>query len=387
MLKQIAAIMAMSLKGIPQKPLSALVTTTGVATMVAVMTALLALSAGLATSGTKNIGPDMAIVLSKGAAADYLGSIPREAVGIVAEAPDVKKDAQGRAYVAPSVGIVVGVTRKDDNSPDNAVLQGIHLENFGRVDGARLTKGRLFHPGMRELVVGRVASRQFKDLGLGDHLTLRGSQWTVVGEYESSGSISENSMVGDADTVLSAFDRNAYQNIVVRLNSPTDFEHFKDSLTSNPRLSVDVKVFHQYMQDQLQGLTTILNFVGYFIGVIMGIGVFFGILNTMYAAIDARRREIATLRAVGFSRGAILVSIMLESLILSLPGAVIGGLIAWMLFDGHLGQISTLAFPITVTPAIMAFGIVWTLTIGLIGGLAPSIFAARLPIATALRAT
>jgi len=130
-----------------------------------------------------------------------------------------------------------------------------------------------------------------------------------------------------------------------------------------------------------------LNFVGYFVGTIMGIGVFFGILNMMYSAIDARRREIATLRAVGFSRGAVLISIVLESLILALPGAVLGALIAWLLFDGHQGQFSTLAFPIMVTPGLMMFGIIWTLTIGLIGGIAPSIFAARLPIATALRAT
>jgi putative ABC transport system permease protein len=386
MFKQIAAVTAMSLKGVPRRPLSALVTTTGVATMVAVMTVLLALGAGLAASGTRNIGPDMAVVLAKGTS-DYLGSIPRSAVGIAAEAPGVKKDGQGRAYVMPGAGLIVGVTRKEDHSFANATLVGINLENFGRTDEARITKGRLFRPGLRELVVGQVASRQFDHLGLGDRITLRGSQWVIVGEFEASGSISENYMFGDADTVLSAFDRNAYQQIVVRLNSPGDFEQFKDSLVNDPRLSVDVKPYREYIQGQLQQITTILNFVGYFVGTIMGIGVFFGILNMMYAAIDARRREIATLRAVGFKRGAILVSIILESLILALPGALIGALVAWILFNGHQGQIGTLAFPITVTPGLMAFGIIWTLSIGLIGGLAPSVFAARLPIATALRAS
>jgi putative ABC transport system permease protein len=387
MFKQIAAITAMSLKAIPQRPLSALVTIIGVATMVAVITALLALGAGLTSSGTRNIGPDQAVVLAKGAASDYMGSLSRETVGIVAEAPGVKKDAQGRAFVSPATALVVQVSRQGDHRPADVALVGVLPESFGRIDGSRLTKGRLFRPGLRELVAGRVASRQFEHLQVGDHISLRGSQWTVVGEYESNGSTSENALLGDADTVLSAFGRNAYQNIAVRLNSPADFNRFKESLVNDPRLSVDVKVYRDYIQGQLRQLTTILNFVGYFVGTIMAVGAFFGILNTMYSAVDARRREIATLRAVGFSRFAILVSVTLESLVLALPGAILGAIIAWVLFDGHLGKIDTLAFPIAVTPGLMAVGIVWTLVIGLIGGLAPSIFAARLPIATALRAT
>jgi len=386
MLKQIFAITAMNLKGVPQRPLGTLVTITGVATMVAVMTVLLALGTGLTSSGSRNIGPDWAVVVAKGPA-DFLGAIPRAAVGFVAEAPGVRKDAQGKATVLPGTGIAVGVTRRDDHSYANAALTGMSIGHFGLVDGARLTKGRLFRPGLRELIVGKVASRQFEHLAVGDHIVLRGSRWSIVGEYEADGSITEDYMIGDADTVLSAFNRNAFQQILVRLESPADFDRFKQSLVNDPRLSVDAKVFREFVEDQLGGITAILNFVGYFVGTIMGIGVFFGILNMMYAAIDARRREIATLRAVGFSRGAVLVSIVLESLILALPGALLGALIAWLLFDGHQGQFNTLAFPIMVTPGLMFFGIVWTLTIGLIGGIAPSIFAARLPIATALRAT
>jgi len=347
---------------------------------------LLAIGAGLTASGTRGIGPDMAVVLAKGTS-DYLGSIPRSAVGVVAEAPGVRKDGEGTAYVMPSASLIVGVTRKDDHGFANATLTGINLQDFGRVGEARLTKGRMFRPGLRELIVGRVASRQFDHLAVGDRITLRGSQWAIVGEFEADGSVIENYMLGDADTVLSAFDRNAYQAVVVRLNSPADFTGFKEALTNDPRLSVDIKPYRQYIESQLQQLTTVLNFVGYFVGTIMGIGVFFGILNMMYSAIDARRREIATLRAVGFNRGAILVSIILESLILAFPGALVGALVAWLLFNQHEGRIGTLAFPITVTPGLMAFGIIWTLAIGLIGGIAPSIFAARLPVATALRAT
>lgn len=386
MIRQLFALSAMSIKDVFHRPLLALVTITGVAIMVAAMSALLALGAGLATSGTKNIGPDMAVVVAKGATSDYLGSISRDAVNIVSEAPGVKKGDRGEHLVTPYTALIVDVVTREDQTPANVDLAGIPAESFGRIDGARLTKGRLFRPGLRELVAGRVAGERFEHLKIGERINLRGGLWTVVGEFETDGASSDGGLYGDAETILSAFDRNAYQRVIVQLTSPARFAEFKDALDKDPRLSVDVKPYRQYMQERLGQLTGILNFVGYFIGSIMGAGAFFGILNTMYAAIDARRRELATLRAVGFSNVIILGSVILDALVLVLPGAILGAAVSWILFDGRLGQVSDLAFPMTVTPQIMLFSIVWTLVIGLLGGLVPSIRAVRSSIATALRA-
>lgn len=387
MFKQISALSAMSLKSIPDRPLAAMVTIFGVAAMVAVMTSLLALGAGLAASSAGKIGPDMAVVLTRGAVNDYMGSIPRDAVSVVAEAPGVKKDAAGRTLVSPTVGLQVNALRKDTREEANVDLVGISAERFGDTSfGNHLTKGRLFKPGLRELVAGQVAAKRYENLQVGDTITLRGSQWTVVGEFAADGSFTEGSLYGDADTVMSAFDRNAYQQIEVQLNSPAEFARFKAAIEGDPRVSLEVKPFRQFIAARMSQLTSVINFVGYFVGTVMAVGAFFGILNTMHAAIDARRREFATLRAVGFGRTGILTAITIESLVLALPGALLGVAMAWLLFDGHLGQIAELAFPIAVTPGIALIGTVFTLVIGLIGGLLPAIMTARQPIATALRA-
>jgi len=387
MLKQISALTMMGLKGIPDRPLAALVTIAGVAAMVAVMAVLLSLGAGLSAGTSKNIGPDMAVVVARGAASDYMGSISRDAVNVVAEAPGVKKDAQGRPIVTPSVGILVDVLRKGSHEHGKINLVGIPAERFAGRGGNRLTKGRAYRPGLRELVAGRVAARRYEQLQVGDRITLRGSQWTVVGEFEADGAVSEGGLFGDAETILSAFNRNAFQQIEVQLNSAADFAGFKATIVNDPRAALDVKLQRQYVEEQTSQLTAVINFVGYFVGTVMALGAFFGIVNTMYAAIDARRREFSALRAVGFSRLAILVSITLESLALSLPGALLGVIAAWLLFDGHVGQVSDLAFPITVTSGVALVGVGFTIAIGLIGGLVPAIASARQPLATALRAS
>ncbi len=387
MLKQVSALTVMSLKTIPDRPLGALVTITGVAAMVAVMTVLLALGAGLRSGASRNIGPDATVVVARGTASDYMGSISRDAVNIAAEARGVKKDARGRPIVTPSVGILVDVRRKADRQHGKINLVGIPAERFVGYGGGRLTKGRAFRPGLRELVAGRIAARRYEQLQVGDRITLRGSQWTVVGEFEANGAVSEGRLFGDADTILSAFNRNTFQQIEVQLDSPADFASFKAAIVNDPRVALDAKLQRQYVEEQTSQLTAVINFVGYFIGTVMALGAFFGIINTMYAAIDARRREFSALRAIGFNRSAILASITLESLALSLPGALLGVAAAWLLFDGHSGQVSDLAFPITVTPGVASVGVAFTIAIGLIGGLVPAAVSTRQPLATALRAT
>ena len=384
--KQIWAVTAMNVRALPQRAGTSLVTIIGVATVIAVMVSLLAIGAGLIQSVNKNVRPDDAIVLSSGAAAPYMSAISRTAAAIIADAPGIKKDPSGRPMVAPEASIIVEVTKKSDGSSANIGFAGAGPEARLMNPNLHLIAGRLFRPAVRELIAGRSASAQYKNLNVGDQIMLRGTEWTVVGVFEDNGGQTENALVGDADTVMSAFGRDSFQDVSVRLDSADSFNRFKDALTSNPQLSVDVKRTADYTRDQLKPITSIFNFVGYFIGIVMAVGAVFGAVNTMYSAVDARAREIATLRAIGFGGTAVVISVLVESLLLAIPGALLGLLIAWVLFNGRSVSIG-ITFPLAVTPGLIELALIWALIIGLIGGLAPSVRAARLPVATALRAT
>jgi putative ABC transport system permease protein len=384
--KQIWAVTAMNIRALPQRAGTSLVTVIGVVTVIAVMVSLLAIGVGLLQSINKNVRPDDAIVLTSGTAASYMGSVSRTAAAIIADAPGVKKDSAGRPMAAPQALVIVEVTKKNGDSA-NIGFAGVSPEARVMDPALHLIAGRRFLPAVRELIAGRSASAQYKNLAVGDHIILRGTEWSVVGVFEDNGGQSENALIGDSETVMSAFQRNSFQTVNVRLLSPAAFTRFKDALTSNPQLSVDVKRTADYTKEQLKPVTSILNFVGYFIGVVMAVGAVFGAVNTMYSAVDARAREIATLRAIGFGGTAVVISVMVESLLLAIPGALIGVAIAWVLFNGRAISSLGLTFPLAVTPGLLELAVVWALVIGLIGGLAPSIRAANLPVATALRAT
>ncbi len=387
MLKQIVSVTAMNIGALPQRLGASLVTVIGIGCVVAVMVSLLAINAGLTQTATQGGGPDRVIVLSAGATAAYMGSISREEAAIIADAPGLKRGPDGKPMVDPEATIVVEVTKKADGSTANTGFVGSSAQWLMQDPHFKLVAGRMFKPAVRELIVGKSARSSFKDLDVGDTIRLRGSDWHVVGAFEANGGLQENAIIGDTETVLAAFERNAFQNVAARLESPSSFQRFKDSVTSNPQLKVDVKLSSQYAKDQLQQLTVILNFVAYFVGAVMAVGAVFGALNTMYSAVDARAREIATLRAIGFGGLAVMISVLVESLLLAVPGALLGALVAWLAFNGNSAHIASLSFPLVVTPGLVLQGVVWSLVIGLVGGFLPSIRAARLPVATALRAT
>jgi len=387
MFKQIVAVTVMNIRSLPQRLGSSLVVVIGVACVVAVMISLLAIKEGVMQSAGRNGAPNQVIVLSSGSTAAYMGSISREQAAIVADAPGLKQGKDGKPMVDPQATIIVEVTRKSDGGSTNVGFLGESARWLSLDPNFKVVKGRMFRPAVREMIVGKNARAQFKNLDVGDHVSLRGSDWLVVGVFEANGGLAENTMVGDTDTVLAAFDRNAFQNITAQLASPADFKRFKDALTSNPQLQVDVKLQSQYIKDQLQQLTVILNFVAYFVGTVMAVGAVFGAINTMYSAVDARAREIATLRAIGFGGAAMVVSVMVEALLLAVPGALLGALVAWLAFNGSAAHIASLSFHLAVTPGLLLLGIIWSVVIGLIGGFLPAIRAAGLPVATALRAT
>jgi putative ABC transport system permease protein len=387
LLSETVAATVINIKGLPSRIGASLVTVIGVATTVAVMISLLAIGEGLVKVANKNVAPDRVVVVPAGSQSEYAGSISRDAAALVAQAPGLRKTADGRPMVQPVAMVIVEVTKKADGETTNIPIRGLTPMSAAIDPSLKLTAGRMYRPAVHELIVGKLARAQFRNLDIGDHIMLRGTEWTVVGAFEADGGMAENIVIGDVDTVMAAFDRTAYQTIEARLASPAAFQSFKDALTSNPQLDVEAKLLKAYIASQTKQLTTVLNFVGYFVGGVMAIGAVIGALNTMYSAVDARTREIATLRAIGFGGTAVVASVILESLALAVPGALLGAAVAWVAFNGHAISTVGLTFPLAVTPPLVMTGVVFAVVIGLIGGFMPALRAAGAPVATALRAT
>jgi putative ABC transport system permease protein len=386
-LRQIWVVTAMNLAALPSRVGTSLVTVIGVATVVAVMLSLLGIGEGVLSSALRNQQPDRAIVLSSGATLS-MGSFSKADVALIAAAPGIKHLPDGRPMVQPQASVTVELQNKTGGGTNNVGFAGTgDIGALMNGKTARIIQGRRFRSGLHELIVGRAAQANYKNLEVGDTVVLRGTPWKVVGAFDDRGGTEENNIVSDADTVLAAFNRTAYQSVAVELDSPDSFRRFKDAIMSNPQLQVKVERQGDYIRDQLRTVTALLKFVGYFVGGVMAIGVVFGALNTMYSAVDARKREIATLRALGFGGTAVVVSVMVESLVLAIPGALLGWAAAWLVFNNHSISLAGLSFQMSVSPALAAVGLIMALAIGLIGGLAPSVRAARLPVAEALRAT
>jgi len=269
-------------------------------------------------------------------------------------------------------------------------VRGIERASATLRPEVRLVDGRMFRPGLREAIVGRGATGEFKGLGIGDQVALRDSQWTIVGVFESGGDVQESRLLVDEATLLSAYQRTAANSLTALLESEAAFDAFKAALTTNPTLSVSVERETEYYARQSKSVNQLFDFVTYFVGGIMGLGALFAALNTMYSAVSSRGVEIATLRALGFGSSGVVISVLTESLLLAVAGAAIGAAVAWLWFGGNsfaMGNgTSSLVVKMQITPALLATGMVWAVTVGFFGGLFPALRAARLPVARALRA-
>jgi len=250
----------------------------------------------------------------------------------------------------------------------------------------RFTGGRMFQTGLHELIASNPCARQFAGFDIGDRRPIHGSDWTVVGHFEQ-GQAQQCVVYADVDSILSAFSRNSYSSVAVRLQSPADFDAFRDAVKANPSLHLEAKREREVMEDGFKELNAILNFVSYFVGTIMAIGATLGAVNSLYAIVDSRRRELATMRAIGFGSAAIVASILCESILWAVPGALLGCALAWAFFNGLSASPFGYSFQLAVTPSLAVLGIVWALGMGLVGGLLPALRAARVPVTTALRAT
>ena len=388
-LKQIASVTAMNLRSVPQRVASSSVVVVGIAGVVAVIMSVSALTRSMSEAVLATGSPDRAIVLRAGATGEFSSTLLVDAVATIKDAPGIARAAGGPAASAEFV-TGVNLLRKENGARAGLTVRGIDPAAMAVRPEISIVDGRTFRPGLREILVGRGALEEFRGVAIGDEVALRDSRWTVVGVFESDGDANESSLMADAATLLSAYQRTAVNSVTVRLESEAAFDQFKAALTTNPTLSVSVDRESDYYARESAEAGDIFRIVGAAVAVFMGLGAIFAALNTMYSAVSARAREIATLRAIGFGAMGVVVSVLAESLVLSLIGASVGAAISWLMFNGNtvtLGDsLDTLVFKMQVTPALLGLGVLLAVGVGLIGGLFPAVRAARLPVATALRA-
>lgn len=286
--------------------------------------------------------------------------------------------------------MVANLPKRSTGSDANVEIRGVGPRVWELRDNVRIVAGRRFESGKRELVIGRGAQAEFGDLEVGRPVRLGLQDWQVVGVF-ASGDAHESELWCDPEVLQGAYNRNAFQSVTVRLTGTAAFDAFRAALVSDPRLTVDVQRTRDYYATQSEDLTRLIRILGVAIAAIMGVGAVFGALNTMYAAVAARAREIATLRALGFSAVPVVLSVMLEAALLALLGGLIGAAVAWAAFDNYTAStlganFSQVVFAFRVSPQLILQGLLWALGIGLIGGLFPAVHAARQPVTSALRA-
>lgn len=386
---QVREIVLMNLRSIPQRLGASLVIVIGIAGVVGVLVAMLSMSTGLNKTLTATGDPDRAIVLRGGANGELASFLERASVTQIKQDPAIARGADGLPVASAELIVITEVPRKGERSGANVSLRGVEPAGFTLRPELKLLEGRRFTPGLRELMVGKGAYTQFDGLQVGSKLKFRGSYWQVVGVFET-GDAHDSELWADLETVQSAFGRSGASSVVARLAYRDALGTLKRRLESDPQLNVEVKTEQEFFSAQSSGLTRQIGFLTNIVAVIMAFGALFGALNTMYSAVSARTAEIGTLRALGFGNAPVVASVMAEAMALSLLGGVIGAVTAYLLFNDYSvstlsGSFTQVAFNFAVTPGLVLQGLIWALGIGFLGGLAPALRAARLPVTAALR--
>jgi putative ABC transport system permease protein len=390
-LSQIAAVTALNLKTLPERLVSSTVSVVGVAGVVAVLVAVLSIAAGFKAAMTSSGSADTAIVMRSGTDTEMNSILSREETRIIGDKPGVLR-ASGGAAASAELFVIVDVPKRSTGTDANVPLRGVQPSAFAVRPEVRIVEGRRFEPGRNEIIVGRASRDQFAGLDLGQTVRWGESTWTVVGIFEAGGSIVESEIWCDAAVLQPAYRRGeSFQAVYARLASAGAFDSFKDALTTDPRLNVKVLRENDYYAEQSVAIELLITRLGTLIAGLMGIGAVFGAVNTMYAAVASRTREIATLRALGFGGVPVVVSVLAEAMALALVGGLIGAGFAYVAFNGfqtstmNFQSFSQVAFAFAVTPRLLAQGVIYAMLMGLAGGLFPAVRAARLPIAAALR--
>lgn len=390
-LAQIGAITSMNVRNMSQRAASSIVALVGIAGVVTVLIGVLSIAEGFRAVLEISGSDQVAIVLRNGATGEMGSGLTQEQTRIIADSKQALRDDQG-PVVSPELYVVVNLPLLSTGTPANVPMRGVGQQAIKLRRNFKIVEGIDFTPGKFEAVVGKGASMQFAGLKIGDQFRAGTTNWTVTGIFEDRGGVAESEVWTDATVLQGAYNRGAsYQSTRVKLTSPSAMQAFKDELSSDPRLNVKVLSEKQYYEEQSRILVTLVSTIGTFITVLMGLGAIFAALNTMYSAVSSRTREIATLRALGFGSAPVISSVLAEALLIGLIGGILGMVVSYFAFNGmrastmNFATFSQLTFAFTVTPQLLVQGLVYALILGFIGGLLPSLRAAKLPITTGLR--
>ena len=374
---------------LPQRWGASSVIVVGIAGVVAVLVAMLSMGRGFQATMNNTGDETTAIVLRGGSQAETNSVILRDQLPLISSLPGIARDAEGRPLASPELSQVITLVSRADGTDVNVQFRGIGEQGWAVHESVKIVEGRQFGTGLREIVAGQGARKQFRDLEVGNTLRIGNQDWTVVGVFASDGA-HDSEIWTDAQTLATTYNRGAWQLVSVRTEGKAGYEQFKAAMAADPRLKLDVETTKGYYAKQSGQLNQLLTILGTVIGAIMAVGAVFGALNTMYAAVAGRAREIATMRAIGFRGLPVVMGVMLETMLLALVGGLLGGLLAWLVFNGYSAStmgnnFSAVVFQFKVTPELLWTGLKWALGIGLVGGLFPALRAARLPITAALR--
>ena len=384
-LRQVSLLTVASVRSIPQRLGTSLVTVISIATVMGVLVAMLALSEGLETFVKADIDPNGVSVLARGAQSALDSSLPKTILASIVTKPGIKRDANGKPEATANVFMFLDAVRRE-NQRGTVSLFSVSPEWRIMNPEVHIVEGRFFRAGLHELIVSDLVRARFRHFEVGEEVRVRGTPWKIVGAYHSTATALEDSVIGDADTVLATFPQASYNAVNVILESPGAFATFKNAVVSDPTLMAEVKTQVEAAEDIIKSRRKLLDFISFFLGGLMGLGAACGALASLYASVDARKVEIATLRAIGFGGLPVVGSVLLEGLILAIPAALLGAGIDWYLFNKHVVVAAQITFPMAVTPHLVVIALCWALSIALLGGILPSIRAARVPVATAMRA-
>lgn len=390
-LSQVFSVTVLNLRSLRARLGSSLVAIIGFAGVVAVFVAVLSIAEGFRKVMSSAGRQDTVLVLRGGSDTEMSSGLLLDQTKVIKEGPGVLKGDAG-PIASAELFVIVDVPKRNTGTDANVPLRGVEREAFAVRGNIEIVEGRTFREGRNEVIVGQGAANQFAGLEVGNRLRWGENTWEVVGIFTAGGSVYESEIWADARVVQPAYRRGStFQSVYAKLESPQAFQGFKDALTADPRLEVDVVREATYYEAQSRALRALVQILGNLIAILMAVGATFGALNTMYTAVASRSREIATLRALGFQNSPVVVSVMAESLLLALIGGLLGGGLAFLAVNGYQTAtmnwqtFSQVAFSLTVTPSLLIGGIVYALIMGFVGGIFPAVRAARIPVATALR--
>jgi putative ABC transport system permease protein len=390
-IRQTLAVTALNLRTIPQRLSSSAVAIVGIAGVVVVFVSVLSIAAGFTAAMSGSGSTSRALVMRSGADSEMTSGLGGPEVDVIKQAPGLRREGQSPLGSA-ELYVIIDLPKRSNNASSNVPMRGIEPATMQVRNEAQIVQGRMLQFGTNEVIAGRGASSQFQGLTVGNEIKSGQNTWKVVGVFAANGGVSETEVWIDSKVLQGAYRRgNSYQTLLAKLDSADSFDTFRDWLTSNPQVNVQVRRETEYYTSQSQAMNTLIRTIGYGIALLMGIGAVFGAILTMYTAVSTRSREIATLRALGFNATSVVVSVLAESLALGALGGVIGGLLAYVAFNGYqtstmnFQTFSQVAFAFRVTPELLGTGLTYALIMGLVGGLFPAVRAARLPIPSALR--